>query len=79
MGFSQLHNRYLNEFQIQSEMRNIFSGTQPRQFKTISSTPSLLSLQDNEVVIFSSGAVKIMWRNKQEIFAIAGSCVTVVR
>ena len=35
--------------------------------------------KDGEVVIFSSGAVKLMWRDNLEIYAVTGSCVTVRR
>lgn len=76
---AQIGNRYDNESAISFEFSNVYQTLQDKQFRVFKTTPALNDLMDREMVIFSSGAVKIMWRENQEIYAVTGSCVTVNR
>lgn len=79
LGLTPIFNTHEDKDQIDDEFRNAYLNFQPLQYRVVEATPTLTDLQDGEVVIFSSGAVKLMWRNLQEIYAVTGSCVTVRR
>lgn len=68
-----------SQAQVDSEFKTVYDQAQPKQFRNVTSTPILADMQDGEVVTFSSGVVKIMFRVGQEIFAVGVSCVTVRR
>lgn len=78
-AFTPLTTQHDTTKKTDDEFVNVYYAGQPKQFRVVESTPILSELQDNEVVIFSSGAVKLMWRDAQEIYAVTGSCVTVRR
>ena len=78
-SLTQLNNKYSNEGAVYEEFQNVFLNVQPKKFKVVNSTPILSNLKDKEVVVFSSGTSKLMWRDNQEIYAVSGSCVTVIR
>jgi len=78
-AFGPIHNSHDSQGKIDSEFTNLYGQAQPAQFEIVSSTPNLTDMKDGEVVIFSSGAVKMMWRAGQELYAVSGSCITVRR
>ena len=79
LALTPINNDFKKEAAIYDEFQNLYLNVQPRQYRVISATPSLNSIQNREVVIFSSGSRKIMFREGQDIFSISASCVTVIR
>ena len=64
---------------INDEVKNIEQDLQSKSFRVFTTTPNLSDLQDGEIVIFSSGAVKIMFRNLNDVYSVNASCVTIRR
>ena len=60
VGATPIYNRHENENQVDEEFRNIYLHFQPKQFTVVGSTPSSTDFQNAELVIFSTGAVKLM-------------------
>ncbi len=79
LGLSPVSNSFKEEQQIKDEFDNIYQNVQGKQFRVVTSTPALTELQDHEVVIFSSGAVKLMLRDNQDIYSVNVSCITLRR
>lgn len=78
-AMSPIYKIHDNSRKVDDEFTNVYGQTQAEQFRTVQSTPILSEMKDFEVVIVSSGAVKLMFRVGQEIYAVSGSCVTVRR
>ena len=78
-AYKPLKTTYESYEEVGQEIRNIEKNVQGRQFTVVDSTPNLTDLQDGEVVIFSSGTTRLMFRNGQEIYSVNVSCVTVYR
>ncbi len=79
VGFTPIHNNYNEEQKINDEFRNVEQNLQPKEFRVVSTTPTLDDMKDHEVVIFSSGIIRIMFRENQDIYSVTPSCVTVFR
>lgn len=78
-AFSPIYTAHDDQKKTDDEFTNIYGQAQSSQFKVVASTPNLTDLKDGEVVIFSTGAVKLMFRNGQDIYAVTVSCVTIRR
>lgn len=78
-AFSPVYQAHDNQQKTDGEFVNLYDQAQAEQFRVVTSTPILSDLKDSEVVIFSSGTSKLMWRAGQEVYAVQGSCVTVRR
>lgn len=78
-GFTRIHLNYNDQNKIAEEFRNVENSVQDKSFRVVRTTPTLIDLKDGEVVIFSSGAVFIMFRQNQEVYSVNVSCVTVYR
>ena len=70
---------YETKEKIGDEFKNIETDVQSAAFKVFKTTPNLSDLRDGEIIIFSSGAVKLMWRNLNDIYMVQGSCITIRR
>ncbi len=80
VAFTPIHDIYDTKEKIKDEFRNIEQNLQPVQFKVFATTPALADLQDGEIVIISSGINQsLIWRSQAEIYAVHGSCITIVR
>ena len=80
IGATPIHNKYDTEQKINDEFRNIVDNTQGIQHKIFVTTPTLSDMQNGEIVIISTGSdQRLLWRSSQEIYAVVGSCITVVR
>ena len=78
-AFSPVYNTHDSPTRIDDEFTNLYDQAQAEQFRVVFATPNLNDLKDNEVVIVSSGAIKMMFRVGQEIYSVNVSCVTVRR
>lgn len=80
MGFAPLFQSHDNFDKVSTEIKNIETQVQDKQFRTFDSTPTLTDLEDHEMVLVSSnGYTAIMFRDNIEIYAVQTSCVTVKR
>lgn len=82
-AFTMIYDKHDNLSQVDDELNNVDDNKQDLQFRVFQTTPILSDLQDHEIVVVSSnganGMSSIMWRDNVEIFAVKGSCVTVLR
>lgn len=78
-GFGPIYTQHDSPEKLDGEFKNAYDQAQARQFRVFTATPNLNDLQDNEVIIVSSGAIKMMFRSGQEIFSINVTSVTVRR
>lgn len=78
-AFSPIYSSHDNQGKIDSELKNIYDQAQSEQFRVVTATPNLTDLKDREVVIFSSGAIKLMLRSGQDIYVVSVSCITIRR
>lgn len=78
-AFSPIYSQHDTKEKVDNEFKNGYDQMQPRQFTVVTSTPNLSDFRDGEMVIFSSGAVKVMVRVGQEIYTVGISCITVRR
>ena len=75
-----IHNTHEKSEQVDDEFNNVEDNKQDTQFRILAGTPTLKDLQDHEIVIVSSNNWSaLMWRDNVELYAIKGSCVTVIR
>lgn len=78
-AFAPIYTKHDEENKTNDEFINIYNQAQPRQFRVVTATPIVSDLQDGEVVIVSSGTIRLMLRSNIEIYSINLSCVTVRR
>ena len=79
-AFTPIYTEHDDQRKTDQEFINVANDVQSRQFKVVNSTPNLLDLRDNELVIMSSGTItRIMFRTGQEVYSLNVSCVTVRR
>ena len=78
-ALTPIHNTFDDKDVIQSEFNNIYENAQDQQFTIVGSTPLLTNIKDGQFVIFSSGAIKVMFKMNQDIFSISASCITIIR
>lgn len=80
-AFAPIAQEHETPAKVDAEFFNVYDQAQPKQFRVVTTTPSVLdtNFKDGEIVIFSSGAVKLMLRSGQEIYAINVSCITIRR
>lgn len=64
---------------VSDEFRNVEEDVQSQEFQVYTTTPNLTDLKNGQIVIFSSGAIKLMWRENNDIYTIQGSCITIRR
>ena len=80
MAFTPIHSTHDTTKKVDEEFVNAEANLQDQQLTVFVSTPNLQDLKDGQLVRVSSGTFsKLMYRDNQEIYAIAGSCVTVRR
>ena len=78
-AYAPLYETYESKEKIVDEFKNIENDLQSREFRVFSSTPNLSDLVDGEIVVFSSGSVKIMFRNLNDVYSVNASCITIRR
>lgn len=78
-AFTPLYPVHDTPAKVDDEIKNVADSVQDEQLTVFTSTPILSQLKDGQMVIFSSGTVKLMFRQNQEIFAVSVSCITVRR
>jgi len=79
-GFTMIYSKHDKIEQVDNELNNMEDNFQDKQFTVLPGTPTLTDLQDHEVVIVSSnGWNALMWRDGIDLYAVKGSCVTVLR
>lgn len=79
MAFTSIHSKHDTPEKVDEEFAHIEKEAQGRQFTVWQTTPNVSQLRDGEIVVFSTGAIKLMYRVGQEIYAVSGSCITVRR
>ena len=79
MAFKPIHQIYDTPDKINEEFQNVEDDLQSQQYRVFSSTPNLSELKDGQIVIFSSGAIKIMFRQNNDIYSVNASCITIRR
>jgi hypothetical protein len=79
LAFKPIQEVYDKPEKIKDEFDNLEQDAQSEQFDVWKTTPNLTDLKDGQIVIFSSGAIKLMWRNRNDIYAVQGSCITIRR
>lgn len=79
LGWRPIYERHDTPDRVSDEFKNVEDNLQDQQYFIYPSTPNLTDLKDGQIVLFSSGAHKIMWRDGNDIFTIQGSCITIRR
>ena len=69
-ALTPIYNRHEKSDQVDDEFSNIYLNVQPLQFRVFDSTPNADDLQDGEMVIFSSGAIKLMLRAGTTVYQV---------
>ena len=71
LGASPIRETYKSDTDIKAEFQNVYFSLQDKQFRVFDSTPSLNSLRDGEMVIYSSGtANKFIIRRSSRIYEV---------
>ena len=76
-GFTPISSEYDTQDKIKDEFKQVELSVQDKQFTIYKTTPNLSDLQNGQIVIFSSGVVRIFFRENQDIYSINTSCITV--
>ena len=79
LGLTPVHDKHESPDKTDVEFKNLFDNAQGKDFVVMESTPAVSDLIDGQIIIFSSSAVKIMFRQNNEIYAVSMSCITVRR
>jgi len=78
-AYKPLYQTHENEDKVTAEFINIEESVQTEDFTVRSTTPNLTDLKDGQIVIFSSGSVKLMFRQLNDIYSVNASCITIRR
>ncbi len=79
-AFTPIYDTHDSTGKTDFEFKEVEQTTQPKQWETFASTPTLNDLEENQFVkVSSNGVVSIMCRDGNEIYAVKMSCVTVIR
>lgn len=78
-GLSPLNVQHDSQKKVDDEFVQAYNGLQSKRFRVVTTTPNYSDLEDGEMVIYSSGALKIMFRSGVDIYAVNFSCITVRR
>ena len=60
MGLVPIYDRHDSQEKIDEEFRNIYLNAQSRKFTFVTSTPTSLDMQEGELIVFSSGVIKLI-------------------
>lgn len=78
-AFTPFYEVYDTKEKISDEFKNVENDVQSKQFTIYKTTPNLSDLTNGQIVIFSSGAIKLMLRENNDIYAVQFSCITIRR
>lgn len=79
-AFTMIYDKHDTTQKVDDELNNVEDNKQDVSHRIFITTPTLGDLQDHEVVLVSSNNWSaVMWRDNVEIYAVKGSCVTVLR
>ena len=76
LGLTPIYNEHTTQDKVDEEFRNIFLNVQPLQFIVVTSTPNATEYQEGQIVIFSSGVIKLMLSQGSTVYQVTFSSIS---